>query len=232
MAKTSIRAAVRDAKRAEARALKDLHTGTQLNGVETFDSFVNFAHKLGVGADNALTSGTYGFNPVTRNRLGLEWIHRGSWLGGVAVDCVADDMTRAGVEFLCEMDPSDQEVIETEAATLGVWDALNDTVKWSRLYGGAICVMLIDGQDMKTPLKLDAIKPDQFKGLVALDRWMVEPTLEDLVTEFGPHLGLPRFYKVQANAPSLRGQTIHYSRLACRLVGVKLPYQQAMTENL
>jgi hypothetical protein len=28
---------------------------------------------------------------------------------------------------------------------------INDTLKWSRLYGGAILVMLIDGQDMSTP---------------------------------------------------------------------------------
>lgn len=243
MPKTSIRAAVRDAKREEANRLKTLkQTGTalaassiggsQVNGVQSFDSFVNFAHKLGVGADNALTSSTYGFNPLTRNRLGLEWIHRGSWLGGVAVDVVADDMTRAGVDFMTEMDPADQEVIEKEAGDLAVWDQLNETIAWSRLYGGAIAVMLVDGQDLKTPLKLETVGPDQFKGLCVLDRWMIEPSLEDLVTEYGPHLGLPRYYKVQSNAPALRGMTIHHSRLACRLVGVRLPYQQAMTENL
>ena len=39
------------------------------------DSFVNFAQKMGVGADNPMTGGTYGFNPISRNRLMLEWIH-------------------------------------------------------------------------------------------------------------------------------------------------------------
>lgn len=231
MAKQSIRAAVRDAKREDVRARKDLHTGTSLSAA-TFDSFVNFAHKLGVGADNALTSSTYGFNPLTRNRIGLEWIHRGSWLGGVAVDVVADDMTRAGVDFVTEMDPADQALIERNAGTLGIWDQLNECIAWSRLYGGAIAVMLVDGQDLKTPLNVDAIGKGQFKGLCVLDRWMVEPSLEDLVTEYGPDLGKPKFYKVQASAPALRGATVHYSRLACRLVGVRLPFQQAMTENL
>jgi hypothetical protein len=40
---------------------------------------------------------------------------------------------------------------------------LNDVLKWSRLYGGAILVMLIDGQDMSTPLNIDRIKEGNLK---------------------------------------------------------------------
>jgi len=239
-AKLSVRAAVRDAKREDVAARKALarpgyttpETGKKLVGAATFDSFVNFAHKLGVGADNALTSGSYGFNPITRNRQLLEWIHRGSWLGGVAIDIIADDMTRAGVDFITEMDASDQEDLEHEVTNLGIWESLNECIAWGRLYGGAIAVALVDGQDPKTPLRLESVGPDQFKGLCVLDRWMIEPSLEDLVTEYGPHMGLPKYYKVQSNAPALRGQVIHHSRVVLRHVGIKLPYQQAMTENL
>lgn len=229
--KLSIKAAARDAKRDDARARKDLHTGTQLNGVATDDSFVNFAQKLGVGADNALTSATYGYNPISRNRTLLEWIHRGSWLGGVAVDLIADDMTRKGIDFVSEMEPQDGEKVERLAQTLGIWNTMNETIRWSRLYGGALAVMLVDGQDMRTPLRLDTVGKGQFKGLLCLDRWMVDQDLSDLVTEYGPHLGLPKYYTVQANAPALRGQVIHHSRLALRLEGVQLPYQQRLTEN-
>lgn len=222
------RAAVRDDKKARLNT----HPGQVISGVSTEDSFVNFAHKLGIGADNPLTSGTYNYNPITRNRNLLEWIHRGSWLGGQAIDVVADDMTRAGVLFKTEMHPEDSEKIENLATTLGIWPSLNSTVRWGRLYGGAISVMLIDGQDMRTPLRLESVKNDQFKGLFTLDRWMIEPSLDDLVTEFGPQMGKPKYYKVQANAPGLRGQTIHYSRVCMRHEGVELPYQQALTENL
>jgi len=233
MAKTSIKAAVRDAVREDSRARtrKDLHAGTSL-GAATADSFVNFAHKLGVGADNPLSSSTYGYNPITRNRTLLEWIHRGSWLGGVAVDLVADDMTRAGVDFTCEMSPDDAESLDRSVTSLGIWNSINEVVRWSRLYGGCIGVMLIDGQDMKTPLRPETVGKGQFKGVLPLDRWMVEPSLGDLVTEFGSSLGLPKFYTVQSNAPALRGQTIHYSRLAMRLEGIQLPYQQRLTENM
>lgn len=231
MAKQSIKTAVKDAVRADAKARKFVQTGSSLSAV-TLDSFVNFAHKLGMGADNVLTGSTYGFNPITRNRTLLEWIHRGSWLGGAAVDLMADDMTRAGVEFVSEMEPDDTEKIEQCATRLGTWNSINEVIKWGRLYGGAIGVVLIDGQDLRTPLRKETIGRDQYKGLLVLDRWMVEPTLEDLVTEFGPHLGLPKYYRVQMNAPALRGSAIHYSRIAFRHEGVQLPYQQRLTENL
>jgi len=240
MAKQSVRAAVRDAKAADAKARKATGTtvmpiakgkGASLEAA-TLDSFVNFAHKLGIGADNALSSSTYGYNPITRNRQMLEWIHRGSWLGGVAVDLVADDMTRAGVEFVTDLPPTDTETIQHTATSLQVWDQMNECIRWGRLYGGCIAVALVDGQDVKTPLNLDSVGPDQFKGLVVLDRWLVEPSLDDLVTEFGPCLGMPRYYKVLSNAPALRGMTIHYTRVMMRVEGIQLPYNQRLTENL
>lgn len=229
--KQSIKAAVRDAKAEDKRARRPTGSGATL-GPSTADSFINFAHKLGIGADNALTSSSYGYNPITRNRLLLEWIHRGSWLGGVAVDLVADDMTRAGIDFKSEMEPDAEDAIQTESVKLGMWESINETVKWSRLYGGAIAIMLIDGQDPRTLLRPETVSKGQFKGLLVLDRWMVEPSLEDLCTDYGPHLGLPNYYRIQANAPALRGLSVHCSRIAVRMVGVQLPYQQRLTENL
>jgi phage-related protein (TIGR01555 family) len=227
MSKQSVKRAALAAQRQDAKLRSTVDKASA-----TADNFVNFAHKMGVGADNALSAASYGFNPITRNRTQLEWIHRGSWLGGVAVDMVADDMTRAGVEFVCEMRPEQEEAITRAAVSMGIWDATNSAIKWGRLYGGAICVALIDGQDMRTPLRLNTVGPRQFKGLLTLDRWMVEPTLEDLVTDFGPHLGLPKYYRVQANAPALRGCVIHHSRVMFRPIGVELPYQQQLMENL
>lgn len=219
------RAAVVDARKGDDNDL----AGQQ--GVTTVDSFVNFAHKMGIGADNALSSGSYGFNPVTRNRVQLEWIHRGSWLGGVAVDVVADDMTRSGVSLEGQLRPEDIRDIEEAATELQVWPQLNDTVKWARLYGGAIAVMMVEGQDYSTPLRLETIGKDQFKGLLVLDRWMVEPTLQDLVTDAGPDIGLPKFYRITAQAPALPNLKIHYSR-CIRLEGIRLSYWQRLQENL
>lgn len=232
MAKVSVRAAARDARTAEAkevRAREKLLGGT---AGRTIDSFVNFAQKTGVGADNALSTARYGFNPTTRNRILLEWMHRGAWLAGLAVDIPADDMTRAGVEFATEIQPEDAQAVERQATSLGVWDKLGNAVRWGRLYGGAIAVMLVDNQDLRTPLRKETVGPNQFKGLVVLDRWMLQPELSDLVTEYGPDLGLPKYYRVMENAPALQNTVVHYSRIALRHVGIELPYHQALTENL
>jgi uncharacterized protein len=197
----------------------------------TKDSFVNFTQALGIGADNPLTTAGYGFNPITRIRNTLDWIHRGSWLGGVAIDLVADDMTRAGAELTGELKPDKIDAINESAVSLGIWNSINETIKWARLYGGCLAVMMIDGQDWATPLNLDRVGKGQFKGLLVLDRWMVDPSLENLVTETGPDIGLPKFYRVTADAPALPRVKIHYSR-CIRLEGIRLPYYQRLQENL
>jgi phage-related protein (TIGR01555 family) len=85
---------------------------------------------------------------------------------------------------------------------------------------------------MRSVLRPETVGKDQFKGLLVLDRWMIEPELSDLVTDFGPDLGKPKYYRIGANAPALRGQVVHYSRVAFRLLGVALPYQQSLNENM
>ena len=218
-------------QRAAASALSKDDKDRKSKKPLTIDSFVNFAQNLGVGSDNALSTSTYGFNPITRNRTLLEWVHRGSWLGGVAVDAVADDMTRAGIDLHGEMDPKDIQALDEVAVSLNIWNSINDTIKWARLYGGALAVILIDGQDPESPLRLQTVRKGQFCGLLALDRWMVEPSLGELVTELGPSLGLPKYYRVTGQAPALSGIKIHYSR-CIRLEGIRLPYWQRLMENL
>lgn len=223
----------------------------------TLDSYQNFAARIGVGTGNQSDFGQYGFNPITRNRILIEWIHRGSWLGGVAVDTVADDMTRAGVEIVSSLDAKAIKAIEDAATRMAIWSKISDTVKWARLYGGAIAVMLINGQDMSTPLRPETISKGQFKGLYVLDRWMLQPSFNEVVSEFGPALGMPKYYTVLTNAGwgvnapinadgkerlvngpegygsggALIGQKIHHTRVL-RMDGVKLPFQQKLTENL
>jgi phage-related protein (TIGR01555 family) len=221
MAKVSIKAAVRQAKSEQKKASQQY----------TRDSFQNFALGLGIGTNNATSGNMYGFNPTTRVRTELEWAYRGSWVAGVAVDVIADDMTREGVELTGQLDPDEVAAIEERAVTLKIWSRINETIKWSRLYGGAIAVLLIDGQDYSKPFRIETVGPDQFRGLLVLDRWMVSPSLEDLITEIGPDLGLPKYYTVESLAPALRGQKIHHSR-CLRLQGDVLPFWQAMSENL
>lgn len=193
------------------------------------DSFQNFALGLGIGTNQAQSGNTYGFNPKTRIRTELEWAHRGTFMAGVAVDIIADDMTREGVDILGDLKPDQIAAIDELATTLKLWNKLCAAIKWGRLYGGTIAVHLIKGQDYSTPLRVDSVGRDQYKGLLVLDRWQVTPSMNDLITEEGPDLGLPKYYHVEASAPALRGKKIHYSRVI-RLLGDELPYYQSLAE--
>jgi len=197
----------------------------------TVDSFENFLTRTGVGSGNIGAAGTYGFNPISRNRLKVEWAYRGSWVVGTIVDCVAEDATREGVEVLCDASPDEISEVENHVDELQIWPELCDTEKWGRLYGGAVGLIMIDGQDTSTPLDVTTVSKDQFRGVLPLDRWALQPNLQDLVTEMGPDLGNPKYYDVRPDmGTGLPEMRLHYSRVI-RLEGVRLPYWQRITEN-
>lgn len=197
---------------------------------QTSDSFQNFAARVGLGAGNQNSASGYGFSPVSRNRVELEFAYRSSWICGMAVDVVAQDMTREGVTFKSDIEPDKIEKLHKAATRLQIWKGITETIQWARLYGGALAVLMIDGQKLDTPLRLETIRPGQFKGLMVLDRWLVQPSFSDLVTEFGPEMGKPKFYTIIPDAQGLQNMTIHHSRLI-RLEGQDLPYWQRLAEN-
>jgi phage-related protein (TIGR01555 family) len=197
----------------------------------TKDSFQNFEARIGYGTGDVADGGGYSVDFISKNRFRLEAMYRSSWICGKAVDSVAEDMTKRGIEINSEIEPGEVDELMRLWKQLRLWDALADTVKWSRLYGGAVAVLLIDGQNFATPLRIETVKKDQFKGLLALDRWQLQPSLQDLVSDLGPDLGMPSFYDVVGNARLLQQTRIHYTRVI-RLDGQDLPYFQKISENL
>jgi uncharacterized protein len=204
---------------------------TGVNGrTFTGDSFQNFKANLGYGTGNISSGGTYGFFPLSRNHTQLEWMYRGSWIVRKIVDVVADDMTRAKIQVTSDEDPSELAKLDQFWTHTRIWQRLNQTVKWARLYGGCIAVLMIDGQKMDTPLQLDSIGKGQFKGLLVLDRWMVNPDYSELVTDLGVDFGTPVFYNSVADATLIKNMKIHHSR-CIRIEGIELPYFQKIAEN-
>jgi phage-related protein (TIGR01555 family) len=199
-------------------------------GARTSDSVENFAARIGLGAGNLLSQTTYNYQPITRLRQKLEWMYRGSWLVGAAVDVVADDMTRAGIQMNSDTPPDDIEKINTKINELSMWQHLNETIKWSRLYGGALMAMMIDGQDPATELKPETVAKNGLLGFTVLDRWMVQPSYANLIRDWGLDYGKPEYYDVIAQAPYLPQMRLHHSRVV-RMDGVHLPFNQRLTEN-
>jgi len=198
--------------------------------VPTRDSYENFVARMGVNESNQSGAGTYRNNWTSRNRLLVEQSYRSSWLVGAGVDAIPDDMTRKGITITSKLDDGRKKQLDNAWDEMGIWEALNDTLKWARLYGGAVGVILIDGQNYSTPLRVEAIAKDSFKGVMVMDRWMLNATTERRVTELGPEFGMPEFYRVVTSATGIPPWRIHHSRLI-RFDGIPLPYQQRLTEN-
>lgn len=205
---------------------------------QTSDGFDNFVARLGLNNNNTLSAGTYEFNLITRNRIQLEAAYRGSWIVGRVVDSVAEDMTRAGIDLQTAEADADIPEFKKAMTKLQIWNSLAFLIKMGRLYGGAIGVLQIEGQDLSTPLDFDTIDEDQFQGIVVYDRWQLNPDLFDVI-DSGPDIGLPKFYAVTTGAtqssPTAKSATgelrIHHSR-CIRYTGIDLPFFQAITEMM
>lgn len=195
------------------------------------DSFQNLQARLGAGAGSMNdASGYVQSSLITRMPRQLEFMYRGSWIVGAVVDSVADDMTRQGVDFGSAIDPVDAEAMQARQDDLRLWTGIGDTIKWARLYGGAIGVMQIDGQDLATPLKVETIGKDQFLGVLPLSRWELNPNTTDLMTGMGASIGQPEIYHVGPNAMAMQNKEIHHTRVM-RIEGIKLPYFQRLAEQ-
>lgn len=214
------------------------------------DGFRNMAARLGITPrgeceGNLLSKGHYEFNLMTRNRVQLEAAYRGSWLVGQVIDTIAQDMTRAGIQITTNEGAEQVDEIQIQMSRLQIWQSMCDTIKWGRLYGGAIAVLQIQGQALDKPLDLENIKQGSFKGLVVYDRWQLNPSLDDII-ESGPEMGLPKYYDIvlgnNVNDPGQGpgGQTanqstgqvrVHHTR-CIRMIGIQLPFFQAITEMM
>ncbi|WP_393950355.1 DUF1073 domain-containing protein [Kluyvera intermedia] len=198
--------------------------------VATADSYDNFVARVGLQQPNQHAASTYRANYTSRNRLLIEGAYRSSWIIGAAVDAKPDDMTKKGARITSEIDPKRRGILEARFEELKLWERLNLILKWSRLYGGAVGLILIEGQAPLTPLVLDKVGKGSFKGLAVLDRWMINPNLGRRIKALGPELGKPETYDIVAAPQGIPPWTVNYSRLI-RMDGITLPYQQALTEN-
>lgn len=185
------------------------------------DGFTNPLLRVGQWTRNTAQAGRYVPRIDTLNRQELEWAYQGSWMCGLAVDVLAEDMTREGVDITCD-DVKAIDLINRDMDDLRVWDSICEALKWSRLYGGSIAVMLIDGQDASTPLV--SCPRGAFRGLAVFDRWQLEQTAQSYVQQLGPDFGKPEYYTVlQGQSEVEFKQKIHYSRVI-RFEGRRLPF--------
>jgi hypothetical protein len=170
--------------------------------------------KLGDGSV-ANQAATYTSNGISRNYQLLVEMYRSSWIVANAVDAVAEDMTRAGIDLM-GITPEEEARMQRALTRMGLWQAKTSGLKWGRLLGGSAEVMMVRGQALASPLLLDRVDKDQFEGLMVFDRRELIPDSNARIVG-GMDAGLPEYYDVAE-----LGLRIHHSRVI-RNVGRELP---------
>jgi phage-related protein (TIGR01555 family) len=210
----------RHARRAAAAQARDAAPPTAKN--QTTDGFQNLVLRVGEGS--TVMQGGYVRSGLTRNYVALDAMYRGSWIVGQAVDAVAEDMTRAGISLM-GLEPEKAAEMQRKMTRMGLWNGITQNIKWGRLYGGSIGVIMIDGQDLQSPLRPKTIRKDQFSGIKIFDRWSASPNLTYKVME-GMQMGLPEYYNI-----TRLGLTVHHTR-CIRQIGIDLPWNEAEREEM
>ena len=124
---------------------------------------------LGIGTAKDRSAQTKAIAPVILDPGTLTSLYAGDGLAAKIVDLPADEMVRAGFEIE-GLDDKREAMAELEG--LKVLPSIALAVKWARLFGGGLIVMLInDGSDFAEPLNENRIKA--VEQLRVYDRWDV-----------------------------------------------------------
>lgn len=162
-------------------------------------------------------------------------------IGGRIIDRPVHEMFREGFNLNIDGDKETPGAIMEEWKRLLVDARLEEAVKWGRLYGGALLVIGIQGQDPSLPLDMKSIPRIEY--FAVLDRHRVNPGQELISDLSSPEFGLPAYYTLNnvdpksnlmnsGNAVQMnQGQKrIHHSRVI-RLDGVELPWALKQSNN-
>lgn len=164
-------------------------TGDEIN--TRADGWMNILNGLGQGGRDKTTAICFRscviFSPVE-----LDELYRADGLTKRVVDIIPAEMLRQGFEV--DGDPEGEVLGKFEE--LNVNYNLNALISWSRLYGGAICVLgIADGRPLNEPVNIENIK--SVNWMQVFDRWQVQINYDYICQDLNDeNYGHPMFYQV------------------------------------
>ena len=200
------------------------------SSVKMRDTYSNPFANLGIGSNNLSELGMYPLTRFTWDYQTLNSLYRNNWIAKAIIDKPAQEMMKNGFEIHTEMDPDAVSKIEIAFRRTMARDKFLELIKWSRLYGGAVLLPLIEGQeDLSESLEYDEIPVSGFKGALVVDRWSgVSPSLEVVTDISSPEFGMPKYYIISDNTTK-KTIRVHHTRVI-RMVGRELPYWEKLAE--
>ena len=200
------------------------------NRIATNDAFTNPAARLGFGTFD-LTQGTdYPLTRLTEDYQTLTSMYRTNWIVQNIVSIIPTDIVRKWYEVKTSISPDEVDKLTRLERKTKLRSKILSGMNWGRLYGGAVGLILIKGQeDLSEPLDMNMVMPDSFLGLQILDRWSgVFPDGKLVTDPEDTDYGLPEYYTIR-DANEVFVCNVHHSRVV-RFTGRELPWLEAVTE--
>lgn len=191
------------------------------------DGYVNLLTKYGTERDS---TESYTYRPDGYDsEMMLTNNYMSNGLFAKIIDRPAEEALKHGFDLGIK-DKDIENYIEGKLDTLEWESKASEAIKWARLYGGALIVMLVnDGGTLLDPLNWNNVM--SIDELLVFDRTVVQPDYNGLYS-YNPtpgsqsKFGKPEYYKVS----SMKGNfTVHESRCLIFKNGV-LPEKTNMTE--
>jgi len=179
------------------------------------DGWANILTGIGVANRDKRVSTTYGID-VTIDRSQCESLYRSNGLGRKVVELPAYEMTREWIDVEGDTDG----LMLDELAMIGAKKAMRDMIRWSKVFGGALCVIgCDDGRLQDEPLFEPGIRKIYF--LKVYDRYQVNFGQQDLYQDpRHSKYNTPEFYQV--SPVSGHPFRVHESR-CLKLDGIAAP---------
>ena len=194
------------------------------------DSYSNVLARLGVNTDNILNYSEYVPTPLDDGGNQLTTLYRYNWVVRNLIEAVPNDITKRWFKVRSNLPPDELDKIEKVFRETNLRNKINEGMRWGRLYGGAIGIIIIDGQseNLDEPLQWDMIVPGSFKGLYIVDRYRCSPSLEINLNLNSKYFGLPLYYDIFDSTNNFNAR-VHQSKVI-RFLGRPLPIIEKQRE--
>ena len=145
-----------------------------------------------------------------------------SFIIGRLIELPAQHMTREWRTVKIEGDDKGDEAdaIRDQELSLNAKAAFTEGLMWGDLYGGALIVLGLDGDNLAEPLEVESIRQGQLTSLTVIDRWQVTPSDTFILDPLSPNFRYPEYYAVVGQDGTQN--RIHASRCV-RFDGCRLP---------
>lgn len=189
-----------------SKAKYDEKTGTMK---EVKDALQNFVSHLGEASRDKGIAASFSLMNISDPELMN--IYKQGGIGGKIIDCVAEDLGRVWRDV--SIKDTDVEPFNEFQRKLKVRSAIVNQTRWARLFGSAVILIIIEGDNTEDELDIESVSPSKpLSGLRVEHRKALNSVETDMVT------GRPTMYEV-----SRTGERFHPSRVIGPMDGIPLP---------